>query len=87
MSLVGSLSKQSLKINFHYLPLHFYFYSARAEKLKKFICDPFVTNAFYGMYEVHKYFNILSKLPQSTPICGNENVPPVAKDRSILALD
>lgn len=62
------------------LPLHLYLYSARPEKLKKSIGNPFVTNTICLCHNVHKYLNIVSELSQFSPIWGNENFPPATKD-------
>lgn len=63
------------------LPLNLYLYSDKPEKLKKSSGNPFVSNSTHVWHEVHSYLNVSCKLSQFTPIWGNNNFYPGAKDK------
>lgn len=61
--------------------LHMYLYSDKPDKLKKFTGNPFVSNSIRSWHEVHKYLKVPLNLSQFTPIWGNNNFHPGAKDK------
>ena len=63
------------------IPLHMYLYSDKPDKLKKFTGNPFVSNSIRVWHDVHSYLKVPLKLSQFTPIWGNNNFHPGAKDK------
>jgi hypothetical protein len=52
-----------------------------SDKLKKSTGNPFVSNSIRVWHEVHRYLEVSLKLSQFTPIWGNNNFHPGAKDK------